>query len=269
LEVGVESTPVTLTIPPIGLGTGGPDRLNDVGLMTGALEMGYRHIDTAQSYETEAEVGEAVATAAVSRDDILVATKIEKHNLGYDDAIEAGRQCRDSLGVDTIDLLYVHFPTTTYDPEATLGAMDDLVDEGVAEHIGLSNFSPDELEEAAGILDHPIAAHQVEMHPFWQQRELVSYCQDAGIPVVAYTPIARGMVFDSPEITAVADKHDTDAVTVTLAWLTSIDGVSAIPMTTSEAHLRANLVAPELELDGEDVERIESIEETKKFVDID
>jgi 2,5-diketo-D-gluconate reductase B len=146
--------------------------------------------------------------------------------------------------------------------------MDHLVDEGVTEHLGLSNFSPAELAEASEILDHPISAVQVELHPFWQQRELVSYCQDAGIPVVAYTPIARGEVFDSPEITAVADKHDTDAVTVTLAWLTGIDGVSAIPMTNSEAHLEANLAARDLELDDEDVQRIESIEETKKFVEI-
>ena len=259
---------MTLELPQIGLGTGGPDRLNDVDLMTRALEMGYRHIDTAQSYENEAEVGEAVAAADVPRSDLVVATKIEKHNLGYDDAIETSRQSRDDLGVDTIDLLYAHFPTTTYDPEETLPALDDLVDEGVAEFIGLSNFSPDELAEAADILEHAIAAVQVEMHPYWQQRELVSYCQDEGIPVVAYTPIARGMVFDDPEITAIAEKHDTDAVTVTLSWLTSIDGVSAIPMTTSEAHLESNLAAPDLDLDNEDVERIESIEETKKFVEI-
>ncbi len=267
--VGVESTPVTLSLPPIGLGTGGPDRLNDVDLMTTALEMGYRHIDTAQSYGTEDEVGEAIAAADVPRSDLIVATKIEKHNLGYEDALEAGRSCRDRLGVDTIDVLYAHFPTTTYDPEETLPALDELVDEGVADHVGLSNFSPDQLAEAAEILEHPIAVNQVEMHPFWQQRDLVSYCQEADIPIVAYTPIARGKVFDSPEITAVADKHDTDAVTVTLAWLTGIDGVSAIPMTTSEAHLEANLAAPELDLDDEDVDRIESIDETKKFVDID
>lgn len=267
--VGAESTPVTLELPPIGLGTGGPDRLNDVELMTRALEMGYRHIDTAQSYENEAEVGEAVAAADVLRSELIVATKIEKHDLGYDDAIETSRQSRDDLGVDTIDLLYAHFPTTTYDPEETLPALDALVDEGVAEYVGLSNFSPDELAEAVEILDNPIAATQVEMHPFWQQRELVSYCQDAGIPIVAYTPIARGMVFDNSEITAIADKHGTDAVTVTLAWLTGIDGVSAIPMTTSEAHLEANLAATDLDLDAEDVDRIESIETTKKFVDID
>lgn len=260
---------MTLSLPPIGLGTGGPDRLDDVDLMTTALEMGYRHVDTAQSYENEAEVGAAIAGANVPRSDITLATKIEKHNLGYDDVLETGRASRDRLDVDTIDLLYAHFPTRTYEPTETLPAMDELVEAGVADHLALSNFSPDELEAAAEILEHPIAANQVEMHPFWQQQELVAYCQDAGIPIVAYTPIARGKVFDSPEITAVAEKHDTDAVTVTLAWLTGIDGVSAIPMTTSEAHLEANLAAADLDLDDEDVERIGSIDETKKFVDID
>lgn len=260
---------MTLTLPPIGLGTGGPDRLDDVPLMTRALEMGYRHIDTAQSYGNERAVGEAIAAADVPRSELTVATKIEKHNLGYDDAVETSRESREKLGVDSIDLLYAHFPTRTYDPEETLPAMDALVDEGVAAHLGLSNFSPDQLEEAAGILEHPIAVNQVEMHPFWQQPELVSYCRDAGIPVVAYTPIARGKVFESPAITAIAEQHDTDAVTVTLAWLSGIDGVSAIPMTTSEAHLEANLAAPDLHLDDEDVRRIESIDETTKFVDID
>jgi 2,5-diketo-D-gluconate reductase B len=260
---------VTLSLPPIGLGTGGTDSLDDVELMTTALEMGYRHIDTAQSYENEAEVGAAIAAADRPRSDVTIATKIERQNLGYDDVLSTGRASRDRLGVDTIDLLYVHFPTRTYDPTETLPAMDELVDAGVATHLGLSNFSPAQLEDAAEVLDHPIAVNQVEMHPFWQQRELVSYCQDAGIPIVAYTPIARGKVFDSPEIGAIADKHDTDAVAVTLAWLTGIDGVSAIPLTTSEAHLEANLAAPDLELDDEDVERIESIDETEKFVDID
>jgi 2,5-diketo-D-gluconate reductase B len=205
----------------------------------------------------------------VPRSALTLATKIEKHNLGYDDVLDTGRASRDRLDADTIDLLYVHFPTRTYEPAETLPAMDELLDEGVATHLGLSNFSPEQLEEAAEVLEHPIAANQVEMHPFCQQQELVSYCQDADIPVVAYTPIARGKVFDSPEISAVADKHDTDAVTVTLAWLAGIDGVSAIPMTTSEAHLEANLAAADLDLDDEDVERIESIDETKKFVDID
>lgn len=259
---------MTLAFPPIGLGTGGPDRLNDVDLMAAALEMGYRHIDTAQSYENEDEVGSALERADVPREDVLVATKIEKHHLAYDDVHETARESREQLGVDTIDLLYVHFPTTTYDPTGTLRAMDELVEDGIIDHIGLSNFSPAEVDEAADTLEHSIAANQIEMHPYCQQDELVKYAQAHDLPLVAYTPLARGEVFDDPTIVDIAEKHDTDPATVTLAWLTGIEGVSAIPMTTSMPHCEANLRAPDLDLDDEDVSQIDSIEREKKFVEV-
>lgn len=127
--------------------------------------MGFRHIDTAQNYGTESHVAGAIDQSDCSRDDVFIATKLSWSNLGYDDAIRTANESCERLGVETIDLLYVHVPYDTYDPAETLPALDSLVDDGVISHIGLSNFLPGMLEEAIDRLEHPLFAHQVEMHP--------------------------------------------------------------------------------------------------------
>ncbi len=262
---------MTLAIPPIGLGTGGVEYLDGdqcVDVVTTALDMGYRHVDTAQSNGNEETVGRAIARSAVSRDDLVLATKVSRANLAHDDVRKSAERSRTALGVETIDLLYVHFPTRTYDPSATLPAFDTLVDEGVIDHIGVSNFSPSQLDEANDILEHPIAAIQAEMHPLWQQEELVEYAQRHEIPLIAYAPLARGRVFDIAELTAIAEKHGVSEAAVTLAWLTGIEPVSAIPKTTSRAHLRENLDAIGVTLDRDDIAAIESIDVREKLVEI-
>jgi len=151
---------------PLGLGT---SRLDDPAecraTVAAALEAGYRHVDTAQMYDNETAVGEGIATADVDRDDVVVATKIHPDNLAPADVRETARKSLDRLGLDRVDLLYVHWPTGAYDPDATLPAFDALREAGLTDHVGVSNFTPDLLREAAEILDAPIAAHQVECHP--------------------------------------------------------------------------------------------------------
>jgi len=249
-------------LPDIGLGTGGAEYLAGeecVDVVATALELGYRHVDTAQSYGNEREVGEGVARADVPREDVVVATKVAKTNLAYDDVIDTGRASADRLGTG-IDLLYAHFPTETYEATETIPALCELVDEGVADHIGLSNFAPVELEEAMEIADRPIVAHQVEMHPLYRREELVEGAREQNLALVVYSPLAQGAIFGVPELEEVAAKHDTDEAAVTLAWLAGKDPVTPIPKTTSEQHLRANLEAAALELDAEDVALIESID---------
>lgn len=260
-----------LGVPPIGLGTGGVEYLDGdqcVDIVTAALDMGYRHVDTAQSYGNEAAVGRAIARSPVPRGDLLVATKVARANLAHDDVIASADRSRTNLGVDTIDLLYVHFPTRTYEPTETLPAFDRLVDDGVVDHIGLSNFSPSQLDEARGILEHPVAAIQAELHPLWRQERLVAYAQRNGIPLIAYAPLARGRVFEIDPLTAIAEKHGVSEAAVTLAWLTGIEPVAAIPKTTSTIHLRENLEAVDLTLDPDDIAAIEAIETEEKLVEI-
>jgi len=257
-------------MPRLGLGTWeNTDGETCAESVQQALEMGYRHIDTAQAYDNEGYVGEGIAQADVDREEVFLATKIWTSNLSYDDVIHTAKESLDKLGVDYVDLLYVHWPANEYDPEDTLSAFDRLYDDGLIENVGVSNFEPRHLDEAQEVLDAPVFANQVEMHPMLPRDELVEYGQENDINLVAYSPLARGKVLDVPEIRDVAEKHDASAAQVSLAWLLQRDGVTAIPKASSEDHIRDNWSARDLELDDEDVEKIESIETRERQVDPD
>ncbi|WP_423747040.1 aldo/keto reductase (plasmid) [Haladaptatus sp. SPP-AMP-3] len=254
----------------IGLGTyknTDPERCSKI--VSTALEMGYRHIDTAQAYDNETYVGEGIEHADVDRDDVFLATKVWDDTLAYDDVLSSTDESLDRLGVEGLDLLYVHWPRDTYDAEETLPAFDELHDEGTIEHVGLSNFTPEQLDEARDTLDAPIFAHQVEMHPLLQQEELHEYAREDDHWLVAYAPIARGEVTHVDEIQEVAEKHDTTPHQVSLAWLAAKKNVVAIPKTSSEDHLQENFEAQELALDEDDIEVIDAIEREERLIDPD
>ena len=257
-------------LPRLGLGTYKHDDHDQcVESVRTALELGYRHVDTAQSYGNEAAVGEGLAAADVDRDEVFVATKLSTRHLGREDALETARRSAERLGVDVIDLLYVHWPLRTYDPTETLPALDELREAGVVRHVGLSNFEPDQLERALDVLESPLFAHQVELHPMLQQETLRAYARDDGHWLVAYSPVAKGDVGDEPVLRAVAEAHDATPYQVALAWLLSKDGVAAIPKATSEAHLRENLEALDLELTDEELERIDGLDRGERRVDFE
>ncbi|USZ69004.1 aldo/keto reductase [Halorussus salilacus] len=257
-------------IPRLGLGTWqntDPDECAES--VRTALETGYRHIDTAQAYDNEEHVGEGIARSDVDREDVFLATKIWLSNLSGDDVLSTAEESLDRLGVDYVDLLYVHWPAREYDPEDTLPAFDELRERGLVRNVGVSNFEPEHLDEAREILDSPIVANQVECHPLLPQDELVAYGRDHDVDLVAYSPLARGAVFDVPEIREVAEKHDASPAQVSLAWLFQRDGVAAIPKATGGDHIRDNYGALDVELDDEDVAKIDGIDERNREVDPD
>jgi len=256
-------------LPSIGLGTYSDDNREQWReRVRVALDAGYRHVDTAQGYENESYVGEGIADADRSREDILVATKVDTGNLGYDDVIASTEASCDRLGLDRIDLLYVHWPVDAYDPADTLAAFDALVDRGLVDRVGLSNFTSAMLDEARDNLDAPVAAHQVECHPLCPQAELRAYAADHGHRLVAYSPLAKGEVFDVPAIREVAERRDATPAQVSLAWLDA-KGVAAVPKASSEGHMRDNLAAPDLELTNEDVAAIDAIGREYRVIDPD
>ena len=234
-----------------------------------ALETGYRHVDTAQIYDNEAYVGEGLADADVPRDDVFLATKIWKSNLRHDDVIETAKESLDRLGVDYLDLLYIHWPSDEYAPEDTLPAFDQLREEGLIQNVGVSNFEPEHIDTARDVLDAPVFANQVEMHPFLQQDDLLDHCRRHDVNVVAYSPLARGRVFENETIQDIAQKHDASPAQVSLAWLLQRDGVAAIPKATGEEHIRDNFGALDVQLDEEDVEKIDGLDEHDREVDPD
>ncbi|MDX1747903.1 MAG: aldo/keto reductase, partial [Halobacteriales archaeon] len=140
-----------------------------------ALEAGYRHIDTARMYKNESAVGAGIDRSDVDRESIYLATKVWDDSLAYEAVLHSAEESRQDLGVSTLDLLYIHWPRDTYVPEETLPAFDDLIDRGVIRDVGLSNFTPALLDEARDVLEAPIRAHQVEMHPLLPQTELLAY----------------------------------------------------------------------------------------------
>ena len=259
--------PRAAAMPMFGLGTWkNEDPEACTNAVATALEAGYRHIDTAQAYGNEEHVGRGIERADVPRDDVFLATKVWIDQLAYDDVLASTEESLRKLGVDAVDLLYVHWPAGEYDLEGTFRAFDELVDAGAVDRIGISNFEPEQVDDAIDRADAPIFANQIELHPLLPQEELRAHCADRGVEVVAYSPLARGEVFDVPELTEIAEKHGVSEAQVSLAWLRE-KGVTAIPKATSESHIRDNLASLDLDLDTEDVAAIDAIDRTDRQVD--
>jgi diketogulonate reductase-like aldo/keto reductase len=253
-------------MPALGIGTWqNTDPEQCAESVRSALEMGYRHVDTAEAYGNEDAVGRGIEQASVPREEIFLATKLWKDDLSHRDVLPAARGTLDRLGVETLDLLYVHWPAGTYDPEGTMTALAELRETGLVEHIGVSNFEPEHVDAARSVIDAPIFANQVEMHPFLQQEELREYAADTDLELVAYSPLARGAVFDDPTLSEVADTHGVSEAQVSLAWLHE-KGVTAIPKATSEAHIRDNWESLAVILDDEDVAAIDAIDRTDRRI---
>ena len=256
-------------MPTFGLGTwqnDDPDACAES--VRTALETGYRHIDTAQIYHNEAAVGRGIAAADVDREDVFLATKVWIDKLGGEDVIESTEESLERLGTEYLDLLYVHWPSGQYDPEETLSAFERLYEAGTINRIGVSNFEPEHLETAQAAIDAPIFANQVEIHPLLQQRELRSFCADAGIELVAYSPLARGDVFEVDTLSEIAETHGVSEARVSLAWLRE-KGITAIPKATGAEHIRDNWASLDLELTDAEIGRIDDISAERRFVDPD
>jgi len=262
-----DDSPRTSGMPMLGLGTYQNDDPEQCAeSVATALELGYRHVDTAKMYGNEAAVGQGLAQASVDADDVFVATKVWPDDLAYADVIESAETSREALGIETIDLLYIHWPARAYDPEDTLAAFADLRDDDVIERVGVSNFEPSQLDEAVEACDAPIFANQVECHPLLPQDEVRAACAEHGVEPVAYAPIARGQVADVDALSAVAAKHDVTAAQVSLAWLRE-KGVTAIPKATGRDHIAENWASLGLDLGADDVDRIDAIDRRARLVD--
>jgi len=248
-----------MTLPPVGLGTMG---IESPSAITTALEVGYRHLDTAQIYDNEGVVGDGLAASGVGRDAVTVATKVWADSLRAADVYRTTTESRERLGVDHIDLLYVHRPIEHYEPAATLGAFADLHADGTIGAIGLSNFTVDQLAAARAALPVPIAAHQVEFHPLFWSADLLADAQDHDYQLVAYSPLAGGRVQEIEALVDIAATHGTTPEAVSIAWLLAKPNVVTIPKASSRRHLEANLAARHLTLTDAECRRIDAIDRT-------
>lgn len=261
-------------IPQLGLGTyRNTDYDECVQSVRMALQIGYRHIDTAEAYGNEEAVGQGINEVDIDRDEVFLATKVQHPKFTDTYSSEAikdnVRKCLERLDVESLDLLYgVHWPGGKYDAEETFIACADLYDDGFMENIGACNLTPQLLDDARKYANPSLMAIQNEMHPLLQQEELRAYCDTHDITFVAYAPLGYGEVFGEPVLEQIAEKHDTSVAQVSLAWLRE-KGVAAIPKSTSEAHLRDNWLSQQLELDAVDIEEIDNIPRENRVYDPD
>lgn len=258
-------------IPALGFGTFGRRDAAGIAAMTRALEVGYRHLDTAQVYENERETGEAIARATVDRDEVFVTTKIGTGNFGPGKLVPSLRDSLDKLRLEQVDLTLIHWPSPH--GEVELGVYLEQLAEarrlGLTDRIGVSNFPIALIDEAIALLGPgEIATNQVELHPYLQNRKLARHCRENGIAVTCYQPIAKGRVNDDQVITEIAAKHGATPVQVTLAWELA-QGYIAIPTSSNDTRIAENFAALELTLDETDMERITGLDRGQRFIDPD
>jgi len=256
------------SVPALGLGTWQLTGQSCRDTVETALEMGYRHVDTAQAYGNERQVGLGMDAAAVDREDVFLTTKLDGSNRDERSVRRSTRESLNKLGTDYLDLLLIHWPNTPWMAplSETLGAMNDLVEEGLVRQIGVSNFSPSLLDKARDISSTPIFTDQVQYHPYWDQRKLLDYCRIHDVLLTAYSPLARGGVLDDPALVQIGNRYGKSPAQVALRWLVQQEGVAAIPKASSREHLEANLAVFDFELTDAEMERIRDPSKVKTGV---
>jgi len=233
-----------------------------------ALEIGYRHIDTAAIYGNEEDVGAGLAASGIAREEIFLTTKVWSSSLSHEAVLRGADESLKRLGTDYIDLFLIHWPSRSVPLAETLGAMSELQANGKIRHIGVSNFNVALMREAIETLKVPIVANQVEYHPYLSQNRVLDYCQRAGITLAAYCPVAEGHAAKDKTLRRIGAKYDRSAAEVALRWLLHQDMVSVIPMTANPDHCRVNLSVFDFSLDPEDRAAIASMATGLRLVDM-
>ncbi|MEU0288992.1 aldo/keto reductase [Streptomyces sp. NPDC006147] len=238
------------TIPALGLGTWPMDDAEAERAVTGALQAGYRLIDTAANYRNETGVGRAVAGAGVPREEIVVTTKLPGRHHGYEETLASFEESRARLGLEYVDLYLIHWPLPRVDKYVgSWKAMIKLREDGLVRSIGVSNFTPahiDRLEKETGVLP---SVNQIELHPFFPQEELRAYHADKGVLTESWSPLGRGsQLLDDLAVAAVADAHGVTPAQAVLRWHVQL-GALPVPKSSAPERQRANLDVFGFELD--------------------
>jgi 2,5-diketo-D-gluconate reductase A len=250
------------TIPQIGFGVFQIDPAETAEATSRALEIGYRHIDTAEMYGNEREVGEAIRASGLDRDDVYVTSKL---NNGYhrpDDARRAFEGTLSALGVDAVDLFLIHWPLPTlYDGDyvSTWKVLEEFKADGRTRSIGVSNFEVAHLERLAAEADVVPAVNQIELHPYFLNEEVRAYGEAHGIATEAWSPIAQGDVLDDPVITGIAGRLDRTPAQVVLRWHIQRESI-VFPKSVTPERIRENFELFDFELEPDDMDQIDGLD---------
>jgi 2,5-diketo-D-gluconate reductase A len=250
------------TIPQLGFGVFQIDPSDTAEAVTTAIDTGYRHIDTAEMYGNEAEVGEAITTAPVDYDEVFVTSKL---NNGYhepEDARRAFDETLTKLGYDYVDLFLIHWPLPTlYDGDfvSTWKVLEEFKADGRARSIGVSNFQIEHLQRLANEADVVPAVNHIEVHPYFVNADVRAYGQEHGIVTEAWSPIAQGAVLDDETIDAIADRLDRTPAQVVLRWHVQ-HGHVVFPKSVTPERIRENIQLFDFELTGQDMQAIDALD---------
>jgi 2,5-diketo-D-gluconate reductase B len=249
-------------IPAIGLGTWELSGRACARLVEQAVRLGYRHIDTAQVYENEREVGEGLRASRVKRDEVFVTTKIWTNHFAPNDLERSTKESLTKLRLSEVDLLLLHWPNPHVPLSETLGALAHAKQLGMAKHIGVSNFTVALIEEALAACPEPLVCDQVEYHPYLDQTKVREACAQHDMALVAYSPVAKGRVKGDATLTQIGRAHGKTAAQVCLRWLVQ-QNVSAIPRTSKIERLSENIEIFDFELSEEEMGKISQMGSAK------
>ncbi|MGZ9053189.1 MAG: aldo/keto reductase [Rhodoplanes sp.] len=246
------------TIPAIGLGTWELRGNVCARIIERALRMGYRHVDTAEAYDNECEVGEGLRASGVTRADVFVTTKVWSDHLAPREFERATKESLTRLRLSELDLLLIHWPSASIPLAETIGALCRMKSAGLTRHIGVSNFTVALVAEAVQLATEPLVVDQIEWHPFIDQSKVRAVCRRYGLAVTAYSPIARGRIGGNDVLERIAAAHGKTAAQVSLRFLIQ-EGAIVIPRTSRPERLAENLAIFDFVLDEQEMEDIRAL----------
>jgi 2,5-diketo-D-gluconate reductase B len=256
------------SLPQFGFGTWNHPEDETYKIVRAALDIGYRHIDTAEMYGNERAVGRAIKDSGVKRDDLFITTKVAPENFGPGQVIKHARMSLDKLGVEKADLYLLHWPSPQdkYDADDYVAQLGGVQDAGLATQIGVSNFTKKYLDVALRILGaERITTNQVECHVLMQNRPIVDYTKSKGIPITAYCPLARGRLSESAGLVTLAKTLDASPEQVGLAFLMA-EGHIVIPSSSKHERIQSNWDAQKIKLTREQVAAIRKLDQNRRLV---
>ena len=256
----------SLRVPALGFGSMTLKGDDGIAAIRFALEIGYRHIDTAANYANEAEVGQAMKVSGVPREEIFLTTKVGRDNLAHDDLLHSFDESLGRLGTEYVDLFLIHWPNAKIPLSDSLPALSDIKGSGRARAIGVANFPVALLEESAELQEPALLCNQVEYHPFLSQARVLGYLRAHKMMLTAYCPLARGAVSDNPTLQEIGAAHGKTAAQVALRWLLNQNNVATIPRASSEQHARENFDIFDFALDADETDRIDALASDKRIV---
>ncbi|MCZ7939055.1 aldo/keto reductase [Agrobacterium salinitolerans] len=248
-----------VSIPTLGFGTFRIPGADVLRIVPHALKAGFRHIDTAQIYGNEAEVGEAIAASGVARSEVFLTTKVWVENYRHDAFLASVDESLKKLKTDYVDLLLLHWPNAAVSLAEQIGALNAVRQAGKVRHIGVSNFSTALMAEAVKLSRAPIVTNQIEYHPYIDQDVVIAAAKAAGMSVTGYYGMADGKVFTDPVLKEIAAGRGKSVAQVVLRWLVQQPGVVALSKTVSEARVDENLAIFDFELSADEMAAIHAL----------